>query len=117
MNQVGLLLWCFLLLAIAGWALGRWPAKLGSFAAAVLLILVGLGYPAVAGAERAAARHADGEWQVWIQRAANGTEVVWQPYSEQALDAARAAGHPVFIDFTAAWCLSCQVNERLSAWC
>ena len=25
----------------------------------------------------------------------------------------RRAGSPVFIDFTAAWCLSCQVNERL----
>jgi thiol:disulfide interchange protein DsbD len=41
------------------------------------------------------------------------TGLVWQPYSQQALDAALAAGHPVFIDFTAAWCLSCKFNERV----
>jgi thiol:disulfide interchange protein DsbD len=112
-NQLGLLLCCFLLLAIAGWALGRWPAKLGSFAAAVFLILAGLAIPLShvrsakgAGADAASAAPAGGF-------VANGAEVVWQPYSEQALDSARAAGHPVFIDFTAAWCLSCQVNERL----
>jgi thiol:disulfide interchange protein DsbD len=25
-----------------------------------------------------------------------------------------AAGQPVFVDFTASWCLSCQVNERVA---
>ena len=34
------------------------------------------------------------------------TTLVWQPYSEKALAQARAEGKPVFIDFTAAWCLS-----------
>jgi thiol:disulfide interchange protein DsbD len=27
---------------------------------------------------------------------------------------ALAAGQPVFVDFTASWCLSCQVNERVA---
>ena len=39
--------------------------------------------------------------------------LVWAPYSQKALDAAQAEGTPVFIDFTAAWCLSCQLNERI----
>ena len=25
-----------------------------------------------------------------------------------------AAGQPVFVDFTASWCLTCQVNERVA---
>jgi thiol:disulfide interchange protein DsbD len=112
-NQVALLLGCFLMLAIAGWALGRWPAKGASGIAAVVLIALGLAIPLsqVRGARRASAAAASAA--TTDVAAANGTEVVWQPYSEQALDAARAAGHPVFIDFTAAWCLSCQVNERV----
>ncbi|MFA7665073.1 MAG: thioredoxin family protein [Burkholderiaceae bacterium] len=37
----------------------------------------------------------------------------WRPWSVQAVEAALAAGQPVFVDFTAAWCVSCQVNKRL----
>lgn len=91
-DHVGLLLVCFLLLAVAGWVLGRWPARWASTIAAVVLAAVALAIPLYQPKD---------------------TSLVWQPYSQQALDQARAAGHPVFIDFTAAWCLSCQVNERL----
>lgn len=90
-DHLALLLCCLLLLAVAGWALGRWPAKWGSTLAAVLLAAIGLSIPLYQPKD---------------------TTLVWTPYSQQALDQARAAGHPVFIDFTAAWCLSCQVNER-----
>jgi thiol:disulfide interchange protein DsbD len=37
---------------------------------------------------------------------------VWLPYSERLLNESRLQGQPVFVDFTAAWCLSCQVNKR-----
>ncbi len=38
----------------------------------------------------------------------------WEEYSPEIVEELRAAGKPVFIDFTAAWCLSCQVNERVA---
>jgi thiol:disulfide interchange protein DsbD len=37
----------------------------------------------------------------------------WQPFTPTAVSDLRGAGHPVFIDFTAAWCVTCQVNKRM----
>jgi len=37
----------------------------------------------------------------------------WAPWSASALVAARAQHKAVFVDFTAAWCVTCQVNKRL----
>ncbi|MEY2599663.1 MAG: hypothetical protein RLZZ142_1922 [Verrucomicrobiota bacterium] len=36
----------------------------------------------------------------------------WVPFSPERVASERAAGHPVFVDFTADWCLNCKVNER-----
>lgn len=36
------------------------------------------------------------------------------PYSEGRLAALRAEGRPVFVDMTAAWCVTCLVNERVA---
>ncbi len=41
-------------------------------------------------------------------------ESTWQPFSDSALRTARLSGRPVFIDFTAAWCITCQVNEKVA---
>ncbi len=40
--------------------------------------------------------------------------LVSQPWSPTAVAAARAEGRPVLVNFTADWCVSCKVNERIA---
>ena len=35
----------------------------------------------------------------------------WQPFTPERLQAELEQGHTVFVDFTAAWCLTCKFNE------
>ena len=37
---------------------------------------------------------------------------IWEAWSEEKVAKARDAGQPVFIDFTAAWCVTCQFNKK-----
>ncbi|MCB5190130.1 thioredoxin family protein [Methylobacillus arboreus] len=45
---------------------------------------------------------------------AAGVEKNWEAYSEQRLGDLRDEGKPVFINLTAAWCITCLVNEQVA---
>lgn len=65
-------------------------------------------------------------WLAWLTegpgtssaQATAGTEPVGapphEPYSAERLAAARAQGRPVLVNMTAAWCITCLVNERVA---
>jgi thiol:disulfide interchange protein len=99
----------FLLLGIAGWFLGRWPARRWATSMASLIVLSFVGI--VVYGQRLA-----GQQAIQTAVAQNGaTKAVnaWQPWSADAVARYQSQGRPVFVDFTASWCLSCQVNERV----
>ena len=94
----------FLLLAIAGALLGRWPARRGATVAAVLVALAAVALPVEAAI-------AFGAPVGTASTRGKGND--WKPFTAAAVADYRAQGKPVLVDFTADWCLSCQVNERV----
>ncbi len=109
-NLLLALLSIFLLLAIAGWFLGRWPAQRWATLVAVLILLTAL-VACITAPRELAERH---RHTLSSESPAPRSGAAWQPWSADAVQHALAAGQPVFVDFTASWCLSCQVNERVA---
>jgi thiol:disulfide interchange protein/DsbC/DsbD-like thiol-disulfide interchange protein len=87
-------------IALGAWLYGRYatfggkPARVrfGVFGAITLLAL--------------------GTWLGWPSKPSS-TDIVWQPWSAEAVAEAVADGKPVYVDFTARWCFTCQTNKKV----
>jgi thiol:disulfide interchange protein DsbD len=44
----------------------------------------------------------------------NNVGIRWQPFSTNKVDELQAQGRSIFVDFTADWCITCKINERLA---
>jgi thiol:disulfide interchange protein len=100
--------------AAAAWVFGEFfqrGQKRKGLALVVTLILLGVGY-VYALEKNLDWRNAMPPEAGSLKESADGID--WQPWSPEAVAAARSAGHPVIVDFTADWCLTCQVNKKTS---
>jgi thiol:disulfide interchange protein DsbD len=46
-------------------------------------------------------------------RAPTATDIVWEKWSTERVAELRAAGRPIYVDFTARWCATCQANKKV----
>jgi thiol:disulfide interchange protein DsbD len=99
------LLTSLLLVAIAGWFLGRWPAQRWATAVAGVILLGVIAVSVFTPRKLAATVPVS---------SATSTQSRWEPWTSEAVSRYQSQGRPVFVDFTASWCLSCQVNERVA---
>jgi thiol:disulfide interchange protein DsbD len=111
-NLVAIVLCLFVLLGLGGWIYGRWGgiaasnrSRLIARACAVIIMAGSL-------TVTLSIMPASSSQVARVSSDSSGLE--WEPFSQQRVDELRTAGQPVFIDFTAAWCLSCQVNKRIA---
>jgi thiol:disulfide interchange protein DsbD len=83
--------------ATAAWIYGRWSHPMRSGRAR--LLARGIALVLVVASVLIA-------WP-WPEKAS-----IWEDWSQAKVDKALAEGRPVFVDFTAHWCLTCQYNKQ-----
>ncbi len=79
------------------------PAR-GVRAVAMVCVIAAVGLVALSDAPTPAAMRAEDA----------DAGIPWEPYTPELVTELRASGVPVFVNFTAAWCITCLVNERVA---
>ncbi len=110
---VSLLLGSFLLFAIGCWVIGKWGVPIYS------KTIRGIGYGIAALCFAIGCYVLFNSTASWVlayddagsKISSETTTSVWEPYSAERIAALQKQGIPVFVDFTAKWCLICQANH------
>ena len=88
-------LWSLVFVAFVIWGLGAFKKK---FLRLIILLLAIIGISKL--------------WPLAIGEKSFSTgNIKWNNYSEQIIQQARNEERPIFIDFTADWCITCKANE------
>jgi thiol:disulfide interchange protein/DsbC/DsbD-like thiol-disulfide interchange protein len=107
------LLFAAVLLGAAAWAWGVWangtPRRAGRAVAVAVAAALGIGGLLVPVLDAVPGEHASAPRGTGSAAGA----LAWEAWSERRVEQALAESRPVFVDFTAAWCVSCQANKKL----
>ena len=107
-DAVLMLLGGLVLIAMGAWVFGRWGRSEQAWHLATAI-----GF--AAGGLLLAWPHTDPQAAAGMPiPVAKAGELPWQAWSPETVRDLAAEGRPVFVDFTAAWCVTCQVNKRLA---
>jgi thiol:disulfide interchange protein len=100
-NGAGALLVLLVAMSMLVWAFtlrGRARTVIASLSVAVLALLAWATGPNIT--------------SVPAQQEARAENALWQTWAPERVDQLLASGQPVFVDFTAAWCVTCQYNKQ-----
>ena len=85
------------MVAIAAWIHGRWNLPHKSRGCRMVAVISAI-VIAIAG--------------IWLAHPPKAHDLTWEPWSELRVTELLAEQRPVYIDFTAQWCATCQVNKK-----
>jgi thiol:disulfide interchange protein/DsbC/DsbD-like thiol-disulfide interchange protein len=99
-----------ILVALAAWAYEKSKGisaggRIAALATAVAAVLLAIVLPVRLASVATAA-------PVGAAAAGSAQSEDWQPYDPARVEALKASGAPLLVNFTASWCLTCLVNER-----
>ena len=108
-TQVMLLLGGLLVVALTVWACRFRTALARAIQVSGLLAIVWIGLEVLASTSATPQTQAP---STTVRTATQASGDLWQHWTATAVQTELAQGHAVFVDFTAAWCVTCQINKQ-----